>query len=225
MKTTLDIAGLRCSCYPVPGATSVTYLLYPMELPGSWMEAVASRCGSSMLVVTDMDWQDVFSPWPAHGIPQGTPDFEGLAPEFLILLRQKILPQIEDSLGIGPEPERTLVGVSMSGLFAMWQWMLCDDFRNIVCLSGSFWYPGFVQWLTAQKLPQGKGKCIVLLGNGEHRSRVPEFRSVAADTAEVVRYLKSEGADVQFISVPGDHYSDALQRLAKALGTMFGVVI
>lgn len=36
-----------------------------------------------------------------------------------------------------------MAGVSLSGLFALWQWLMNDTFRNIISLSGSFWYAGF----------------------------------------------------------------------------------
>ncbi|MDE6638872.1 MAG: hypothetical protein K2K32_11640 [Muribaculaceae bacterium] len=41
----------------------------------------------------------------------------------------------------------------MSGLFALWQWMVCDTFRNIASLSGSFWYEGFMEWMKSRTIP------------------------------------------------------------------------
>ena len=74
------------------------------------------------------------SPWPAPGVPEGDPDFKGESPDFLKLLQAKVIPGIEQMLRMNTDVERSLVGVSMSGLFALWQWMECDTFKSIASL-------------------------------------------------------------------------------------------
>lgn len=216
-----DIGGLHCLCSTGCCDSKVAYILYPMDMLTDWIEQAAQEYGCTIVVVTGMDWQNVFSPWPAPGVPKGTPDFKGESSVFLKLLQQKVIPQIETAIGIKGYFERTLVGVSMSGLFALWQWMVCDTFRNIASLSGSFWYEGFVDWIKNQPVPKKSGKGYFLLGDQESRSKVKEFATVGTDTQEIIKLLEGSGIDVVFQSVPGNHYSGPVQRLDKAFTALY----
>ncbi len=212
---------LKCVCSKAPHAGNIAYLLYPMELSDSWVEQSAKSFNTTIVVITGMDWQNVFSPWPAKGVPAGTPDFKGEAPEFLAKLRESIIPQVERELEITDDVERTLVGVSMSGLFALWQWLVCDTFTNIISLSGSFWYEGFAEWVTSRNIPAKSGKAYFLLGVDEPKSKEKAFATVGSATQEIIAYLGSHGVSTIFQSVPGNHYSDPLLRLNKGLTAIF----
>lgn len=131
----------------------ICYVLYPLDDLGEWIEEAAERFDVTIATVTGMDWSDDLTPWPAPGEPPGCPPFRGRAPEFLDTLTSKVLPEVERRLGISSHAERTLCGVSLSGLFTLWQWMLDDTFHNIISLSGSFWYAGFASWITSQPAP------------------------------------------------------------------------
>ncbi len=187
-----------------------------MDMLSNWIGQASKKYDTNIVVITGMDWQNVFSPWPAPGVPKGSEDFEGKSPEFLKKLQNDVIPQIEQSLGMSTDVDRTLVGVSMSGLFALWQWMECDTFDNIASLSGSFWYEGFLDWMKSIKIPAKTGKGYFLLGDKESKSKVKAFNSVGENTAEILTLLKNAGIDVEFQSVPGDHYSDPIPRLDKA---------
>ncbi len=193
-----------------------------MDMLGGWIEEAAARYGVNIAVITGMDWQNVFSPWPAPGVPKGTEAFKGEAPQFLKLLREEVVPQIEAALGLGPDVERSLVGVSMSGLFTLWQWMVCDTFRNIASLSGSFWYEGFVEWMKKIPVPAKAGEAYFLLGDQETKSNVKTFNTVGAATQEIISLLRAAGIKTEFQSVPGNHYADAIPRLERAFSALFG---
>lgn len=223
MTQTIDIEGLRCLCSPFECADKIAYILYPMDILAGWVEQAAQKYGTTIVVITGMDWEAVFSPWRAKGVPEGSPDFGGKSPEFLKQLQDVVIPQVEAKLGIAAGAERSLVGVSMSGLFALWQWMICDTFENIASLSGSFWYEGFLDWMKTRQIPRKSGKGYFLLGNQESSSAVKTFRSVGADTNEIIAILRSAGLDVEFESVPGNHFSDAIPRLEKAFSALYGV--
>lgn len=216
-----DIEGLQCLCSTGCRKGEIAYILYPMDMLADWIEPAAQKYGVTIVVITGMDWQNVFSPWPAPGVPKGTPDFKGESPEFLKLLQQKVIPKIEETIGASRDVERTLIGVSMSGLFALWQWMVCDTFRNIASLSGSFWYEGFVEWVKKQTIPKKVGKGYFLLGDREPKSKVKTFSAVGADTQEILSLLKTVGIDVEFQIVPGNHYSDPIPRLDKAFTSLY----
>lgn len=221
MKQTFEIEGLRCLCCSAGSGRRIAYILYPMDMLADWVEPAAKRYGVDIVVVTGMDWESVFSPWPAPGVPKGSPDFKGRSPEFLRLLQAKVIPQVEERIGCGEGVERTLVGVSMSGLFALWQWMVCDTFANIASLSGSFWYEGFVGWIESRPVPSKQGRAFFLLGDQEAKSKVKAFATVADATSAIIAHLRRGGIDATFESVPGNHYSDPLPRLDRAFTAFF----
>ncbi len=192
-----------------------------MNILSDWIDQASDKYNVSIVVVTGMDWQNVFSPWAAKGVPCGNPDFKGESPEFLRLLQQEVIPEVETVLGVCTGIERTLVGVSMSGLFALWQWMLCDTFHNIASLSGSFWYEGFIDWIKSRLIPSKSGKAFFLLGDKESQSKTKAFDIVGQNTQEIISILKSNGIHTEFASVPGNHYANPIPRLDMAFSVLY----
>lgn len=207
----------------VAGPTDrICYLLYPFATLHDWLAAEAPKFGVAVAVITRMDWDDDLTPWPAKGQPPGCPDFQGRAAGFLAKLQTDVLPAVEKRLGIAPGAERTLAGVSLSGLFTLWQWMLCDTFANIISLSGSFWYEGFAAWIESHPVPKKTGWAYFLLGNQEAHTKVKAFQPVQTDTEAIVASLRRQGIAVDFELVPGNHYQYGEQRLTRAFTRMFG---
>lgn len=219
MKKTIKIDSLSCLCSTQVSKDRIAYILYPMDMLADWIEPAAQKYSTTIVAVTGMDWQNVFSPWPASGVPKGTPDFKGESPDFLKILQQKVIPQVEEEMGLSVNVERSLIGVSMSGLFSLWQWMVCDTFHNIASLSGSFWYEGFMEWIKSRTIPAKTGKAYFLLGDQESKSKV--FGTVGENTQEIITLLRDAGIDVEFQSVPGNHYSDPIPRLDKAFSALY----
>ena len=202
-------------------ADRICYVLYPFDGLGEWIEQAAQQFGISIAVITGMNWDDDLTPWPSAGVPRGCPDFGGNASAFLTRITSEVVPAIERRLGLPAGIERSLAGVSLSGLFTLWQWLLNDTFKNVICLSGSFWYAGFVDWVKAQPLPKKCGRAYFLLGREEAKAKVKAFQSVQTDTTEIVDYLREMGIDDCFELVPGNHYQYGLQRLSRAFSWMF----
>lgn len=212
-----DVYGLKCLYSIVPDTDTISYILYPFDVLGSWITEASGKYKTSIIVITGMDWQDDLTPWPAKGVPKGTPDFKGDAVSFLKELEMTI-EKIESTYGLSDNiRERNLIGVSLSGLFTLWQWTQCRLFDNIACLSGSFWYEGFKNWFVGQNLVGKHGLAYFLLGDKEEHSKVKEFRSVGNDTRQILSHLDKLGIRTHFDSVPGDHYSDAIPRLDLAV--------
>lgn len=206
----------------VNGNDKICYILYPFDILDSWIAESASRFGITIAVITGMDWDNDLTPWKAKGVPSGSADFKGLAPQFLSLLKERLVPEIEKELNVSSGVERTLTGVSLSGLFTLWQWMECDLFKNIISLSGSFWYEGFLDWIKGIDVPPKTGRAYFLLGNKEALSPVQQFRDVRVNTDEIVKYLAAKGIRDIFEIVPGNHYQYAIPRLNRSFAWMFG---
>ena len=199
----------------------ICYLLYPFDRHEEWIERAAPEFGVSIAVVTGMDWDNDLTPWPAKGQPPGSPDFRGNAVEFLSVLVSEVVPEVERRMNLGAAVERTLAGVSLSGLFTLWQWMSNNLFCNIISLSGSFWYDGFVTWIKSLPVPKKPGRANFLLGSLEAKTKVKAFQPVQTDTVEIVDYLHDNGISDIFELVPGNHYQFPEQRLDRAFARMF----
>lgn len=223
---TFQIGKIKCRCFKAE-SNRIVYVLYPMESAGEWMAQASGYFKLNIVAISGMDWDNDMTPWEAPGVPEGSEDFKGEAPEFLHLLQTGIILRAEKELGLntsieggsagGPVIVRDLVGVSLSGLFTLWQWAVCDTFRNIAVLSGSFWYKRFTEWFRVHCPKKKEGAAFFLLGDKESHSPVPEFRKVDRATSEIVEIMKDNDNRVTFESVPGNHYQYQLERLTRAL--------
>ncbi|MCM1077382.1 MAG: hypothetical protein NC411_08500 [Bacteroides sp.] len=215
--------GMNCLYSLCADSPRVVYQLYPMDILQQWIDAASRRYSTSIIVITGMDWNNDLTPWPAKGVPKGCPDFEGKAPQFLMRL-EHVVKEIESHIGLTAVEERTLAGVSLSGLFTLWQWAQCELFHNILSLSGSFWYDGFIDWFKSRSFKGKNGFAYFLLGDKEAKSTVRAFDSVAVNTETIVRLLKEQGVRVEYDTVPGNHYQYPIPRLDRAMSALTAVV-
>lgn len=212
----IKVGKLSCYCAITPGSHEIAYLLSPIDGVEVWVNDTAELYGISIVVVLHIDWDNDLTPWPAPGQPPGCPPFKGLAPQFFRTLTNTVLPTIESKYSIQKDIVRTLVGVSLSGLFTLWQWPQSIIFQNIVTLSGSYWYEGFEQWIFTQNFSSKTGKCYMLLGEAEPHSSVAAFRCVGKATESIVGYLRRQGVNITFNYVPGNHFQFPIHRLTLA---------
>ena len=225
MVTKLKIENFDCHCVNFIGSDTILYLIYPalVEFDDNWLERMSKdlKIPMAAVYVPANLWNDVLTPWPEPGEAPGFPPFGGKAKEFLELLTSKIIPSIENELGLSANTTRDLMGVSLSGLFALWQWMESDVFHSIACLSGSFWYEGFRNWFESLKIPGKTGKAYFLLGKEEPLAHIKAYQTVGINTEMVVERLKEAGIPVEFEWVPGNHFSKPVHRAQRALQALF----
>lgn len=201
----------------------VCYILSNGIMPQRALDTLAGRYGVSFVIVDGIDWDNDLTPWPAPGVPRGSAPFRGLAADFLTRLTGTIVPGAERDLGL-EAAVRTLAGISLSGLFAVWQFMQCTAFTNIISISGSFWYEGFADWI--EKAPFATrapgAKAYFSLGVEEPRSSNRIFACVGQCTPRVVEALRRHGTETCFQWNPGDHYAPFEPRMVRALDHIYG---
>lgn len=181
----------------------------------SWMDGIRSRFDVIPILLPALDWNDDLTPWPADPIFKKGKAFGGKAEAYLDRLESEIIPSLER--GLQPD-ERWLVGISLSGLFAVWAAARSLLFNRIASVSGSFWYPGFTEWLRGQTL---QAESVYLsLGDKETLSRNPHLKDIAAETAAVVNILENKGIRTTFEWTEGTHFGPVLPRLDKALAAL-----
>lgn len=214
------IAGFDCVMATCPESEKTVYMIYP-QVAGfeeQWLQnqAIQNKVSLVMVYIPLQQWNNDLTPWPEppEATGKGFTPFGGDAPEFLKTLVGKILPECEKEI---PTKERILMGVSLAGLFTLWQWLDNDVFHSIACLSGSFWYEGFIDWFDKHPIPAKAGAAYFLLGVDEPKAKVKAYQTVGVNTQRIVERLEASGIDTHFDRVPGNHLSNALPRAEKAL--------
>ena len=186
------------------------------------LERLAEKYSVSIVVSNDVNWNDDLTPWPADGVFKKAKPFGGRATEFLDKLTRDIIPETEEHLGI-VNPERTLLGVSLSGLFAVWSAFNTDAFTNIISISGSLWYDGFVGWMKENAPSPSIKKVCMLLGEKEKNAKEKRMATVEECTQTASNILKEKScADVMFELVEGTHFSPIMPRLERAFEVVYG---
>ena len=162
------------------------------------LKGLSEQYGVSIVVIEEVNWNDDLTPWPAEGVFKKAKPFGGRAATFLEKLNNEIIPETEKSLGI-ENAERTLLGVSLSGLFAIWAAFNTDAFTNIISISGSLWYDGFVDWMKEQTPSPRLKKVCMLLGEKEKNAKEKRMATVEEKTLAAANILKANSqADVVF---------------------------
>ena len=186
------------------------------------LESLSKKYGVSIVVIEDVDWNDDLTPWPADGVFKKAKPFGGKAALFLDKLTHEIIPEAEKRLGI-EGAERTILGVSLSGLFAVWSMFETEAFTNVISISGSLWYNGFLEWMEEQTLSPSIRKVCVLLGEKEKNAKDKRMATVEERTIATADILKSNSqVSVMFELVDGTHFSPIMPRLERAFEVVYG---
>ena len=205
--------------YAAPNTNKVCYMILPEGIKedlSDGLKGLSEKYSVSIVVAENVNWNDDMTPWAAEGVFKKAKPFGGQATSFLDKLTNEIITEIEKTLGM-VDPERTIMGVSLSGLFAVWAGFNTSTFTNIISISGSLWYDGFTEWMKEQTpSPQLKKVCM-LLGEKEKNAKEKRMATVEGKTLSAANILKSKSqAAVLFELVEGTHFSPILPRLERA---------
>lgn len=204
-------------------SNKICYMILPEGIKGDLcdgLKGLSEKHGISVVLIEDVNWNDDLTPWPAAGVFKKAKPFGGKAAAFLDKLTHEIIPETERDLGI-EDAERTLLGVSLSGLFAVWSAFNTDAFTNIISLSGSLWYDGFVEWMKEQTSSPQLKKICMLLGEKEKNAKEKRMAMVEERTLAASDILKAKSqATVTCELVEGTHFSPILPRMERAMMTL-----
>ena len=194
----------------------ICYVILQEKLKESehrWLEEIAERHLATFVVISGVNWEEDLTPWKAPGLKGG--EFTGKANYFMEMLKGDLFFNLEISLKIR-KPRRSLVGVSLSGLFAVWSTGCMPLFEAVGSVSGSLWYDGFLEWMKSQE----KFHCeryYFSIGDKEKDGKNKRLVSVEEATLEAVDLLKSVGKEVTFEYNEGNHFGPLIERIEKAI--------
>ena len=176
----------------------------------------ATDADFSLACVGDLDWNRDLSPWRAPSIRGGDEPFAGGADGYLALLAGSIVPEAEEALGNRPS-FRVLAGYSLAGLFAVYSTYRTDMFSRIASASGSFWFPGFMDFARSHEPVRVPDRLYLSVGDREARTRSPVLSTVEDNTRELCGEFLEMGAESLFETNPGNHFNDPTGRMAKGI--------
>ena len=235
-KTTISGLSIHTQMSSVAGAPFV-YLLgdvadnSPIQVPE----------GVSLVNVGVNLWEENFSPWCAPRVFAKGPNFGDGAQKTLDTLINQIIPWAESELTEQPA-YRVLVGYSLAGLFSLWAGVSqqvarsCQPgvspqlgagvspqpaatFQRIGAVSGSFWFPGLLDYVDQQLSGGvvGLTHAYLSLGDREERTPNPQIMHVRENAELLASKLQNAGITSTFELNRGNHFQNVEGRMQKAL--------
>lgn len=235
-KTIISGLSIHTQMPSVAGAP-VVYLLgnvadhSPVQLPA----------GISLVRIGVDLWEENFSPWCAPRVFAKGPNFGAGAQKTLDVLINQVIPWTESDL-TEPPAYRVLVGYSLAGLFSLWAGVSqpgisqpgisqqaargyqpdvvsTPTFQRIGAVSGSFWFPGLLDYV-GQQLGRGAVNlthAYLSLGDREARTPNPQIMHVRENAELLASKLRDAEIASTFELNRGNHFQNVEERLQKAL--------
>lgn len=174
------------------------------------IDKIRENLKCSVLFVSNFDWNDALTPWPAEKVFKKGKDFGGHADQLL----QEIL-----SLNIWLQKWKryTIAGYSLAGLFALYACTKTDRFDGCVSCSGSLWYDGFLEYI--KENPVQCTYVYLSLGDLEKNSSNPRMAQVETCHRKMIQIL-SAYTDCIFEMNEGNHFQDPEGRVRKGIEWM-----
>lgn len=173
-------------------------------------------------------WEENFSPWCAPRVFAKGPNFGDGAQKTLDTLINQVVPWAESDL-TEPPTYRVLVGYSLAGLFSLWAGVSqpgapyvdasVATFQRIGAVSGSFWFPGLLDYVDQQLRGGvvGLTHAYLSLGDREARTPNPQIMHVRENAELLASRLESAGITSMFELNRGNHFQNVEGRMQKAL--------
>ena len=222
-KTIISELSIHTQMSSVAGAP-IVYLLgdvadnSPVQVPE----------GVSLVNVGVDLWEENFSPWCAPRVFAKGPNFGDGAQKTLDTLINQVIPWAESALS-DPPAYRVLVGYSLAGLFSLWAGVSqpgaphvdapAATFQRIGAVSGSFWFPGLLDYVD-QQLSGGVvdlTHAYLSLGDREARTPNPQIMHVRENAELLASKLENAGITSTFELNRGNHFQNVEGRMQKAL--------
>ena len=197
----------------------VCYVLLPermKEADMNWLEEVVQKYPVNIVAISGMKWNDDLTPWKAPALNPKEEDFKGKAKNFLSSLLSDLFINTEQSLRLN-HPKRHLIGISLSGLFALWASTETNKFNSVASISGSLWFDGFVEWFKEQELLADR--YFLSLGDKEVKAKNERLASIGTCTESILQIIQDKSKEVTFISDEGNHFEFFKERLEKAISS------
>ena len=168
-----------------------------------------------LVTISELQWNDDMSPWKSEPVFKNGESFGGNAADFTSLLTEQVIPFAEKLTET--TSHRVIAGYSMAGLYALYAPYVTDVFSEIVCASGSVWYPNFVSYIENNEYIRQPDSVYLSLGDKESRTKNPYLSQTESCMEKLYQHFRQMNIPSVFEMNQGNHYKDAVLRLAKGI--------
>ena len=218
-KRKFSVSGKEITLYPAMQADRPLIVLNTYTGDGeSVMREVRKISADDVnaLVIGNLDWNHDMTPWYCPPLSADDTAATGGADEYLGLLLSEILPKAR-TLVCGSPMRTCIAGYSLAGLFALYAMYRCDAFDRAASISGSLWFPDFLEFATGHNMLRKPDRIYLSLGDKEKKTRHPLLKTVQDNTEVLAKHYRQLGIEVTFELNPGTHFQDAALRSAKGV--------
>ena len=170
----------------------------------------------NLLCIGNLDWSLNMTPWPAEAMFRGEESFGGGAGDYLPILLEEILPKGKQ-LVKGSPVHTAIAGYSLAGLFALYALYQTPVFDRAASVSGSLWYPGFLDYAKKHSLQNTPQKLYLSLGDKENRSKNRVLQTVLDQSRALAEHYKESDIDTVWELNEGNHFCQPPLRTAKGI--------
>ena len=207
--------------YPGAAASPVVYLNCFQD-PGDQIaqllrQTQAPSC--SLVTISNLSWDDDMTPWDCPPLSADDNPCHGKADEYLEWMLSELVPATDRYLSEKP-CYRALAGYSLAGLFSVYALYRTGAFDRAASMSGSLWYPDFLEYTRAHKMVRQPSCLYFSLGDRECRTSHPLLKTVQERTEALARDCAAAGIETVFELNPGNHFQKATRRTVNGLAWM-----
>lgn len=170
-----------------------------------------------VVMVYPYEWTEMMTPWQHSGKGMGK---TGGGAEFAEEFVPDLLSYVEKDFG-NEVKERGIAGYSLGGLEAFYMACNMEIFDFAGSVSGSFWYPGAVEYFEKNPMRERVGNVYMSLGAKEERTKDPERQAVRKNT-DVIAERVGAVKELRYEINGGGHFTDIAGRIGKCAGYFAG---
>ena len=218
-KIELEIEGKKISIFSTENVGSPLVILntYGDEGEEVWNECHKLNCPPFCLAaISNLNWNKDLSPWESPALYKKEEAFSGGADAYLLLLAEKIIPAICDSMRVNPSYV-SLAGYSLAGFFSIYSAYNAKIFARIASVSGSLWFPGFEEYAKSHEFVKMPDCVYLSLGDTESNAKNKVLSTVQEKTESLFELYKSKNIPVIFELNKGNHFTEPAMRTAKGI--------
>ncbi|MCK9181898.1 MAG: alpha/beta hydrolase-fold protein [Fibrobacteraceae bacterium] len=185
------------------------------------MDALQPDFGKSsipfiLVGIDGKDWNSPLSPWAEPKLGKNLGPFAGNGTVFLDMLVSKVMPYVNSHYRtLVDAANSTLAGYSLAGLLTLFAMYNTGKFSKFASLSGSLWFPGFVDYASSHRVEAEYPKIYISLGDLEKETRNPIMAEVDECTHRILEILSPFAPFFEYNS--GGHFKDSKERILKGL--------
>lgn len=173
-----------------------------------------------IVVILPENRLDDSTPWPSPSLHPKFPDFGGKGDEYIKFIEGELKDIVDSNYRTLTSPRSTgICGYSLGGLISIYATFQTDSFGCFASMSGSFWYPDFVQYTADKKICNPKAKIYISSGKTEGVGHKDIKKDAVSCTMKIYDNLSEDlTSDALTISWDeGGHHENAHQRYKNAL--------